>query len=202
MNLNLINSIFFLGIGGIGMSGLARYFMMKKYEVFGYDRESSIITSDLEKNGAVICHDIKNFDINYFYKNKDKTLVIYTPAVSENHPLFKKFKYHNFKIYKRAQVIEHISKDSRCIAIAGTHGKTTTSSILAHILHEANLSFCALVGGIMENYNSNFLYKGNEYFLIEADEFDRSFLHLRPEFACITSIDDDHMDIYRIFGRN
>lgn len=196
MNLNLINSIFFLGIGGIGMSGLARYFMMKKYEVFGYDRESSIITSDLEKNGAVICHDIKNFDINYFYKNKDKTLVIYTPAVSENHPLFKKFKYHNFKIYKRAQVIEHISKDSRCIAIAGTHGKTTTSSILAHILHEANLSFCALVGGIMENYNSNFLFKGNEYFLIEADEFDRSFLHLRPEFACITSIDDDHMDIY------
>ena len=90
MNLNLINSIFFLGIGGIGMSGLARYFMMKKYEVFGYDRESSNITSDLEKNGAVICHDIKSFDMNYFYKNKDKTLVIYTPAVSDNHPIFKK----------------------------------------------------------------------------------------------------------------
>tara|TARA_B100000575_G_C23138188_1_gene661745 strand:- start:217 stop:1569 length:1353 start_codon:yes stop_codon:yes gene_type:complete len=196
MNIKSINKVFFIGIGGIGMSSLAKYFIKKNIKVFGYDREESYITKDLVKLGVNIIYDVNELIFSEFNKQKQEILVVYTPAISTTHPIFAVFNENGFKTYKRSEVLEIISKYSKCIAVAGTHGKTTTTAILAHILNVADLSYCAFVGGIMENYNSNFLYNGDEYILVEADEFDRSFLKLSPNYACITSIDIDHLDIY------
>ena len=197
MNISSLNSVFFIGIGGIGMSGLAKYFLDKNVKVYGYDKDSSFITKDLINKGANIFHNYTDIDISKFNSNDDSNLIIYTPAVQMNHPLLAGFVKQGFDIFKRAEVIEQISKKSKCIAIAGTHGKTTTTSILAHIFHEADFSFLAFVGGIMENYNSNYIYSGDDYIIVEADEFDKSFLRLNPDFACITSLDADHLDVYQ-----
>ena len=196
MNIENINKVFFIGIGGIGMSGLAKYFIEKGVSVLGYDREKSFITEDLIKSGANVIYDPSKLNISEFIDNKKDTLIVYTSAISKKHPLLKVFLENNFKVYKRSEILQKISKFGQCIAIAGTHGKTTTTAILAHILKVADLSFCAFVGGIMENYNSNFIYNGEDFILVEADEFDRSFLNLNPNFACITSLDVDHLDIY------
>jgi len=197
MNISSLNSVFFIGIGGIGMSGLAKYFLDKNVKVYGYDKDSSFITKDLINKGANIFHNYTDIDISKFNSNDDSNLIIYTPAVQMNHPLLAGFVKQGFDIFKRAEVIEQISKKSKCIAIAGTHGKTTTTSILAHIFNEADFSFLAFVGGIMENYNSNYIYSGDDYIIVEADEFDKSFLRLNPDFACITSMDVDHLDVYQ-----
>ena len=196
MNIENINKVFFIGIGGIGMSGLAKYFIEKGISVLGYDREKSFITEGLIKLGANVIYDPSKLNISDFIDNKKDTLIVYTSAISKKHPLLKVFLENKFKVYKRSEVLQKISKFGQCIAIAGTHGKTTTTAILAHILKVADFSFCAFVGGIMENYNSNFIYNGEDFILVEADEFDRSFLNLNPNFACITSLDVDHLDIY------
>ena len=196
MNIENINKVFFIGIGGIGMSGLAKYFIEKGISVLGYDREKSFITKELNKSGANIIYDSNKLIISEFIGDKKDTLIVYTSAISKKHPLLKVFLENKFKVYKRSEILQKISKFGQCIAIAGTHGKTTTTAILAHILKVADFSFCAFVGGIMENYNSNFVYNGEDFILVEADEFDRSFLNLNPNFACITSLDVDHLDIY------
>ena len=196
MNIKSINKVFFIGIGGVGMSSLAKYFIKKNIRVIGYDREETFITKDLVKLGANIIYDANELIVSEFIKQKKDTLVVYTPAISTTHPILEVFNENDFKIYKRSEILEIISKYGKCIAIAGTHGKTTTTAILAHILKVADFSYCAFVGGIMENYNSNFIYNGEEYILVEADEFDRSFLKLSPYYSCITSIDIDHLDIY------
>ncbi len=196
MDLSSINKVFFIGIGGIGMSALANYFLQKNIQVYGYDREASLITENLTNLGSNIIYTFNDFNVNEFKSDKDNTLVIYTPAISKEHQLLIKFKENEFNVFKRAEVLQKISENSKCIAVAGTHGKTTTSSILAHILKVSDLKFSAFVGGIMVNYNSNFLYNGEDYILVEADEFDRSFLKLNPNYACITSLDSDHLDIY------
>ena len=196
MNIENINKVFFIGIGGIGMSGLAKYFIEKGISVLGYDREKSFITEGLIKLGANVIYDPSKLNISEFIDNKKDTLIVYTSAISKKHPLLKVFLENKFKVYKRSEILQKISKFGQCIAIAGTHGKTTTTAILAHILKVADFSFCAFVGGIMENYNSNFIYNGEDFILVEADEFDRSFLNLNPNFACITSLDVDHLDIY------
>ena len=196
MNIENINKVFFIGIGGIGMSGLAKYFIEKGISVLGYDREKSFITEGLIKSGANVIYDPGKLNISEFIDNKKDTLIVYTSAISKKHPLLKVFLENKFKVHKRSEILQKISKFGQCIAIAGTHGKTTTTAILAHILKVADFSFCAFVGGIMENYNSNFVYNGEDFILVEADEFDRSFLNLNPNFACITSLDVDHLDIY------
>jgi len=196
MNLSSINRVFFIGIGGIGMSALANYFLQKNIEVYGYDREASALTENLKYLGSNIIYNYNDFNVNVLKSDIDNTLVIYTPAISKEHPLLTKFKENEFNIFKRAEVLQKISENSKCIAVAGTHGKTTTSAILAHILKVSDLRFSAFVGGIMVNYNSNFLYTGEDYILVEADEFDRSFLNLNPNYACITSLDSDHLDVY------
>ena len=200
MNIENINKVFFIGIGGIGMSGLAKYFIEKGVSVLGYDREKSFITKELNKSGANIIYDSNKLIISEFIGDKKDTLIVYTSAISKKHPILEAFLKNDFKVYKRSEILERISKLGKCIAIAGTHGKTTTTAILAHILKVADLSFCAFVGGIMENYNSNFIYNGEDYILVEADEFDRSFLRLNPNYACITSIDIDHLDIYEDYN--
>ena len=196
MDLSLINKVFLIGIGGMGMSALANYFHQKNIQVYGYDREVSTITENLANLGSKIIYNFNDFNVNEFKSDIDNTLVIYTPAISKEYPLLIKFKENEFNIFKRAEVLQKISEGSKCIAIAGTYGKTTTSAMLAHILKVSDLKFSAFVGGIMVNYNSNFLYNGEDYIIVEADEFDRSFLKLNPNYACITSLDSDHLDIY------
>lgn len=195
MNINSIYNVFFVGIGGIGMSAIARYFVALGKNVAGYDKTPSLITSDLEILGVEIHFedDIKN--IPFSYLNKEKTLVIFTPAIPKNHSELAYFKENNFNVLKRAQVLGMISKNTFCLAVAGTHGKTTTSAILGHIMKSVNAT--SFLGGISENYNSNLLLGEDKIWVVEADEFDRSFLQLHPNIACITSMDADHLDIYK-----
>ncbi|NAS29478.1 UDP-N-acetylmuramate--L-alanine ligase [Flavobacteriaceae bacterium R38] len=196
MNLKDINNVFFIGIGGIGMSALARYFKFLDKNVAGYDKVATTITSDLIAMGIEVHFEDKIDVISETYKRRGDTLVIYTPAIPADHKQYNFFKQSDFKVVKRAEVLGLITKDSFCLAVAGTHGKTTTSSILAHILNETGTPLTAFLGGISEDFNSNFLIKGNEVTVVEADEYDRSFLHLSPDIACITSMDADHLDIY------
>ena len=195
MNINSIYNVFFVGIGGIGMSAIARYFVALGKNVAGYDKTPSLITSDLEILGVEIHFedDIKNITISYL--NKEKTLVIFTPAIPKNHSELAYFKENNFNVLKRAQVLGMISKNTFCLAVAGTHGKTTTSAILGHIMKSVNAT--SFLGGISENYNSNLLLGEDKIWVVEADEFDQSFLQLHPNIACITSMDADHLDIYK-----
>ena len=190
------NRIYFLGIGGIGMSSLAFYFINANKSVAGYDKVNSLITKSLSEKGAEIHYVDHDLSIPFEFLNKSDTLVVYTPAISQYNKEFKYFKDKGFKILKRSELLGLISKDKFCIAIGGTHGKTTPSSILSHILFDNNLSFTSFVGGISENYNSNLIQNGNDVILVEADEFDRSFHTLFPNIACITSVDPDHLDIY------
>lgn len=195
MNLNQIQNVFFIGIGGIGMSALARYFKYIGKNVSGYDKTPTILTNELIDSGIDIHFEdeINLIPKDYFIKN---TLVIITPAVPKNHSQWNYFLERNYQVKKRAEVLGIITKDTFCFAVAGTHGKTTTSSILGHILHESGADVTAFIGGIVENYNSNLIGSGKTVTVVEADEFDRSFLYLHPNIACVTSMDADHLDIY------
>ncbi|MGI9549978.1 MAG: UDP-N-acetylmuramate--L-alanine ligase [Aurantibacter sp.] len=196
MNLNSIHKVYFIGIGGIGMSALARYFKFIGKKVAGYDKTKTPLTGELEGLDIHI-HYADDVDlIAAEYKKADNTLVVYTPAVPTDHSEYRYFLREGFKLKKRSEVLGLITKGTFCFAVAGTHGKTTTSSILAHLLKETNTPFTAFLGGISEDFNSNFLFQGTEYSVVEADEFDRSFLRLYPDVACITSMDADHLDIY------
>ena len=195
MNLNQIHNVYFIGIGGIGMSALARYFKYIGKQVSGYDKTPTILTNELIESGIDIHFedDINWIPKDYFVEN---TLVIITPAVPKTHAQWNYFLERNYQVKKRAEVLGIITKDTFCFAVAGTHGKTTTSSILGHILHESGADVTAFIGGIVENYNSNLIGSGKTVTVVEADEFDRSFLHLHPNIACVTSMDADHLDIY------
>lgn len=195
MNLNQIHNVYFIGIGGIGMSALARYFKAIGKNVSGYDKTETDLTIELSKLGIDI-HFEDKIDLipnDYYVEN---TLVIVTPAVPISHSEWNYFLERNYELKKRAEVLGIITKDTFCFAVAGTHGKTTTSGILGHILFECGVDVTAFVGGIVENYNSNLIGTGKTVTVVEADEFDRSFLHLHPNIACVTSMDADHLDIY------
>jgi UDP-N-acetylmuramate--alanine ligase len=196
LNLKNIHNIYFIGIGGIGMSAIANYFKSNGKNVAGYDRIETDITKSLQNIGiAIHIEDSINL-IPSLFKDKQKTLVVYTPAISSNHMELAYFLEHNFTVLKRSEILGEITKNTICLAIAGTHGKTTTSVILGHVLHEAKVNATSFLGGISENYNSNLILGGNEITVVEADEFDRSFLKLSPNIACITSMDADHLDVY------
>ena len=196
MNLQPITNVYFIGIGGIGMSALARYFNANGKVVAGYDRTSTDITEILEKEGIKVHFTDEVKAIPASFKNTTTTLVVYTPAIPKDHKELTFFQDNGYQVVKRSEVLGFITKNSFCLAVAGTHGKTTTSSILAHIMVESGASVSAFLGGIVENFNSNLVLKGSEYTVVEADEFDRSFLRLSPNIACITSMDADHLDIY------
>lgn len=196
MNLNNIHNIYFIGIGGIGMSALARYFHHNKFNVAGYDKVTSPITKSLEDLGiSIFLEDVVD-EIPKNYLDPENTVVVYTPAVPNHHVQLNYFRGHNFSIFKRAEILGEITKDTFCFAVAGTHGKTTTSTILGHILTECGINATSFLGGISENYNSNLILGEAKISVVEADEFDRSFLQLSPNIACITSMDADHLDIY------
>jgi len=197
MDFSKYSHIFMLGIGGIGMSGLARYFRHTGKPVAGYDRTRTRLTDDLENEGiAVIFTD----DPAAFVPDEispEKVLVIYTPAIQRDNRLFLFFAENNYTMVKRAQVLGAIASQYRTIAVAGTHGKTSTSTLIAHILNESKTGCTALLGGISKNHQTNFLFSEDSPFLVtEADEFDRSFLQLNPFMAAITAVDADHLDIY------
>lgn len=202
MNFSNINNVYFIGIGGIGMSALARYFNAMGKSVSGYDKTSTALTQELISEGIEI-HFEDNIDliaVNVL-QQKEQTLVVYTPAVPSNHKELNYFIQNNFEIKKRAEVLGSITKASKTIAVAGTHGKTTTSSLVAHIFKSSNYDPTAFLGGITKNYNTNLLLSSNlgvndSIVVVEADEYDRSFLTLFPEIAVITSADADHLDIY------
>lgn len=195
-NLDKIQTFYFVGIGGIGMSALARFFKMQGKAVFGYDRTATHLTAQLISEEIPVSYVDEVSEIPEIALNKKNVLVVYTPAIPKHNKILNHFFSEDFYILKRAQLLGEVTKNSLCLAVAGTHGKTTTSAILGHLLAECNMPVTAFLGGIAENYKSNFIYKGNEITVVEADEFDRSFLQLRPDIACVTSMDADHLDIY------
>ncbi len=196
MNLNNIHNIYFVGIGGIGMSALARYFNANNKLVAGYDKTPTEITGALGSLGIDVHFDDVIDNISSDFLNPENTLVVYTPAIPNNHKELNYFRNNNYTVLKRSQVLGLITENTFCLAVAGTHGKTTTSSILGHLLYECDIDVTAFLGGVTENYNSNLILKGTDVSVVEADEFDRSFLTLSPNLACITSMDADHLDIY------
>ena len=192
--LSTYQNFYFVGIGGIGMSALARYFNASGKKVMGYDKTPTKITAALMSEGIDISFDdVISEQIKQL--SPENTLVIFTPAIKKL-DILNHFNGHGFTVLKRAKVLGLITENTACIAVAGTHGKTTTSSLVAHLCKEADLSFSAFLGGIAENFKSNFLYNGNDISVVEADEYDRSFLNLSPDWAVITSTDADHLDIY------
>lgn len=192
MNLNQIHSVYFIGIGGIGMSALARYFMYLGKNVAGYDKTPTQLTAELQEQGISIHFEDDVNQIDKVFLNKENTLVVVTPAVPKNHSEWDYFLENDFIVKKRAEVLGIITKGTYSFAVAGTHGKTTTSSILGHILFESGVDVTAFLGGIVEGYNSNVIGTGTSVSVVEADEFDRSFLHLHPNLACVTSMDADY----------
>ncbi|WP_283636077.1 UDP-N-acetylmuramate--L-alanine ligase [Aquaticitalea lipolytica] len=196
MNINNIHNVYFIGIGGIGMSALARYFVANGKIVAGYDKTKTDITEALVDLGVKVHFEDSVNNITAPFLNAETTLVIYTPAVPKDHKELNFFKNNNYEVLKRSTVLGEITKNTFCLAVAGTHGKTTTTSILGHLLYQSNVEVTAFLGGISENYNSNFILNGTKVTVVEADEFDRSFLTLSPDMACITSMDADHLDIY------
>ena len=194
MNLDNIHNFYFVGIGGVGMSAIARYFASNGKKVAGYDKAPSQITLDLENLGVEIHFEdaLKNIPIS-FLKN-EKTIIVYTPAIPKNHIELNYFLDNNFTVLKRSEILGKITETTFCLAVSGTHGKTTTSSILGHLMGSVNAT--SFLGGIAENYNSNLILGEDKVSVVEADEFDRSFLKLSPNIACVTSMDADHLDIY------
>lgn len=191
-----IKNIYFIGIGGIGMSALARFAMLKGKHVFGYDKTETSLTKTLIAEGIKITYKDLVTEIPLAIQNPKETLVVYTPAVPKKSELLNWFQDNNYKVIKRSKLLGEVTKDTLCLAVAGTHGKTTTSAILGHLLAYCEMPVTAFLGGIAENYKSNFISKGTEITVVEADEFDRSFLTLSPDIACVTSMDADHLDIY------
>ncbi len=188
-------TFYLLGIGGIGMSSIGRYLKLNGHNVYGYDREKSSITKSLEQLGVEISYKNSSDLIHPKLRNSE-VIIIYSSAISESNSKLKFYRNNGNIIKKRAVFLSEICKNSITIAIAGTHGKTTTSAILSHMFISDNKKVTAFIGGILNHYDTNLILKGNDYFIVEADEFDRSFLFLNPEFGCITSIDQDHFDIY------
>lgn len=190
-------NIYFLGIGGIGMSAIARYFKAKGYNVAGYDRTRSRLCEELEAEGIAIHYTDDVAQIAPEFLQKESTLVVYTPAIPAEHSEFVYFRQGGFTIEKRAQVLGEITRVERGLCVAGTHGKTTTSTMLAHLLKQSHVDCNAFLGGIAKNYTSNLLLSDtSDLVVIEADEFDRSFHHLTPYMAVVTAVDADHLDIY------
>ena len=196
MNFSNLNNVYFIGVGGIGMSAIARYFVANGKQVAGYDKTPTEITKSLEELGIEIHFEDDIEKVPSEFLNPENTLVVYTPAIPKSHSEFNYFKDNNFNVLKRSAVLGEITKQTVCLGVAGTHGKTTTTSILGHLLNVCNVPVTAFLGGISENYNSNLIINGTEVTVVEADEFDRSFLTLSPDLACITSMDADHLDIY------
>lgn len=196
MELKDIQQVYFLGIGGIGMSALARYFQFLGKEVAGYDKIATKLTNELEALGMWITYheDVQQIPVNFL--NKNNTLVVYTPAIPKQHVQLVYFQENQFELQKRSEVLGTITKGTYSFAVAGTHGKTTTTAILGHLMYQAKADVTCFVGGILEQYQTNLLGNGKTISVVEADEFDRSFLRLKPNMACITSMDADHLDIY------
>ncbi len=191
------DSLYFVGAGGIGMAALERYFLAMGKRVAGYDRTPSELTEALQSEGVHIDFDENPDLIPDYCRDPERTLVVYTPAVPDSHQGLTYFRNHGFDVLKRAALLGVVTHHSRGLCFAGTHGKTTTSSMAAHILHSSGIGCNAFLGGVLRNYNSNFLLSATSPFsVIEADEFDRSFHHLRPHVAVVTSTDPDHLDIY------
>lgn len=195
--MNTITAVYFVGAGGIGMSALIRYFLSKGKRVAGYDKTPSDLTEQLNREGAGIHYEDNIANIPEAFRNPAETLVVYTPAVPESHSELTYFRTHGFKVMKRARMLGEITDCTRGLCVAGTHGKTTTSSMLAHILKQSPVDCNAFLGGILKNYESNLMLSDrSDLTVIEADEFDRSFHWLTPYMAIITSADPDHLDIY------
>ncbi len=187
-----MKTYYFLGIGGIGMSAIARYFNEMGNKIYGYDRTQTELTLQLEKEGMIITYTDDASSLP-----KDINMVVYTPAIPKESSILYNLKKRNIPIQKRSQILGEITKDKKCIAIAGTHGKTTCSNMIAHILHSSSVGCSAFLGGISKNFNSNYLMnKNSEYVVVEADEYDRSFLWLNPTISAITAVDADHLDVY------
>ena len=196
MELKDIKSVYFVGAGGIGMSALARYFLNKGVIVAGYDKTPTDLTRQLEKEGMLIHYEENLDEIPNACKQKDTCLIIYTPAIPDTHQELRFFRDNGFEIQKRAQVLGTLTKSHKGLCVAGTHGKTTTSTMCAHIMHQSHLDCNAFLGGISKNYGTNYILSASDYVVIEADEFDRSFHWLRPWMTVITATDPDHLDIY------
>ncbi|PMC09426.1 UDP-N-acetylmuramate--L-alanine ligase [Hoylesella timonensis] len=197
MDIKEIKSVYFLGAGGIGMSAIARYFLHKGLVVAGYDRTPSALTHRLEQEGMLLHYDENIDEIPHACRNPQVCMVVYTPAIPESHVELQYFKSNGFEVLKRAQVLGSLTRTHRGLCFAGTHGKTTTSTMCAHIMHQSHVDCNAFLGGISKNYGSNYILSDtSDYIVIEADEFDRSFHWLRPWMSVITSTDPDHLDIY------
>lgn len=196
--LEQVRNVYFIGIGGIGMSALARYFKAKEYQVAGYDRTLSALTVQLEEQENIpVNYEDREEAIPSEYRDKEHTLVVYTPAIPKDSRQLNYFRQAGFRLYKRSEVLGGLSARGKALCIAGTHGKTTTSTLLAYLLYHSSVGCNAFLGGISVNFGTNLLLNPRSpYIVIEADEFDRSFLHLTPEMAAITSMDEDHLDIY------
>ena len=195
-DLDDIKSVYFVGAGGIGMSAIARYFLHKGKIVAGYDKTPTPLTARLEEEGMSIHFDDNVEKIPAACRQPDSTLVIYTPAIPADHSELTYFREGGFDIQKRAQVLGTLTHSHKGLCVAGTHGKTTTSSMCAHVMHQSHVDCNAFLGGITKNYGTNYILSDSDYVVIEADEFDRSFHWLRPWVAVITSTDPDHLDIY------
>jgi UDP-N-acetylmuramate--alanine ligase len=194
-----IEGVFFVGIGGIGMSAIARWFIAGGFDVAGYDRTESSITKALSGEGCHITFDDDIFNLPAIYSDitvRDNVLVIYTPAIPAENRIMTWFRENGYVLYKRAEILGEISETTETLAVAGTHGKTTVSTLLAHILKQSSLNCSAFLGGISKNYDTNLLLGESRFTVMEADEFDRSFHRLSPEMAIVTSVDADHLDIY------
>ena len=187
------NHIYFIGIGGIGMSAIARYYNIKGYKVSGYDKTPSPLTHALEAEGIEVHYED---NIDFVPKDVESTLVVYTPAVPKDMGELVYVQENGYRVIKRSRMLGEISQGQRCMAVAGTHGKTTTSTLVSHIFTDSKEGCSAFLGGISKNYGTNLLVHPNNVVVAEADEFDRSFLQLFPEIAVITSMDPDHLDIY------
>ena len=191
------DSLYFVGAGGIGMAALERYYLAQGKRIAGYDRTPSDLTHALQQEGVHIDFDENPELIPDYCRDPERTLVVYTPAIPDTHQGLTYFREHGFEVLKRAALLGMVTRNSKGLCFAGTHGKTTTSSMAAHILHDSGIGCNAFLGGVLRNYDSNFLLSSTSpYSVIEADEFDRSFHHLRPYIAVVTSTDPDHLDIY------
>jgi UDP-N-acetylmuramate--alanine ligase len=197
MELKDIKSVYFVGAGGIGMSAIARFFIDRGLVVGGYDKTPSDLTKRLEKEGMLIHYSENVDEIPHACRNPQSTLVVYTPAIPADHKELIYFREGGFEIEKRAQVLGTLTRSHKALCVAGTHGKTTTSTMAAHIMHQSHVDCSAFLGGISKNYGTNYIFsKDSDYVVIEADEFDRSFHWLTPYMSVITATDPDHLDIY------
>lgn len=199
IDLKKTEGIYFIGIGGIGMSALALYFRKAGYSVAGYDRTESNITDTLAREGCIVSFTDNENNLPSLFsdlKHIDKTVVVYTPAIPADSRLLSFFRNNGYRIFKRSEILGAVSENTDAIAVAGTHGKTTVSTMTAHLLKQSHADCSAFLGGISKNYNSNLLTGNSNYTVVEADEFDRSFHRLKPLMAVVTSVDADHLDIY------